>query len=69
MPDAYDVQVVDHGSVVTFQALTDVARSWMDEHVVSEPWQWLGSALAVDHRLAGQLIEGMYEAGLLITLS
>ena len=69
MSDAQvDVQVVNHGSVVTFQPLTDVARSWMDENVVSEPWQWLGPAFAVDHRLASQLIEGMHEAGLLIAL-
>ena len=39
------------------------ARDWIDENVASEPWQWLGGALCVDHRYAGDLIEAIADDG------
>ena len=51
-------------SVLTFTPLTAEAHDWIDEHVASEGWQWLGGKLCVEHRCAGQLIEGAANDGL-----
>lgn len=49
----------------TFAPLTPVARTWLDEHVHIEPWQWLGTAyFVVDHRFAQPLTDGAIAAGL-----
>jgi len=43
---------------------TAPARQWIDENVHTEPWQWLGQNLAVDHHFIEDLAYGMAEAGL-----
>jgi hypothetical protein len=53
-----DFHIADHGSIITIAPVSEAARDWIDENVASEPWQWLGGALCVDHRYAGNLIEG-----------
>lgn len=59
-----DIDINDQGSIVMFTPRTDAGREWMDENVESEPWQWMGPSLCVDHRPAQDLVEGMQEAGL-----
>jgi hypothetical protein len=59
-----DIRVLDDGTVVGFQPLTESARDWVAKHVAAEPWQWMGEILWVDHRLANMLATGMAEAGL-----
>lgn len=51
-------------SVLSFYPKTDAAREWFESHVEAESWQWFGGALCVDHRLAGQIIEGIAGDGL-----
>lgn len=63
-----DVQVENHGSVVRLHPLTEAGRAWFKANVHAEPWQWLGPALVVDHRFAGDLITGMDIDGLLVSL-
>ena len=46
------------------QPKTELARQWIDENVYSEPWQWLGDNLAIDHHFVENIVEGMREAGL-----
>ncbi len=46
------------------QPKTELARKWIDENVCSEPWQWLGNNLAVDHHFIENIVGGMREAGL-----
>ena len=59
-----DVHVRNAGSIVQFVLVTDEARAWVDENVATEGWQWLGNmTLNVDPRMAGQLAQGMQEAG------
>jgi hypothetical protein len=53
------IEIIDSGSVILFQPLDGRARDWLDDNVESLPWQWLGSALIVDHRLAGDIIEAI----------
>jgi len=59
-----DVTIGLEGTLVTFTPETDEARRFFREEVCSEGWQWLGPTLAVDHRLASDLVEAAEEAGL-----
>lgn len=43
---------------------TDAARDWIEENVSSEPWQWMGDTLVVDHHYIEDLELGMVDAGL-----
>lgn len=58
-----DVQVHNGGSVFQFEIKSAAARTWVDENVGSEGWQWMGNRLCVEHRFAGPLAEGLIEAG------
>jgi hypothetical protein len=59
-----DFRIEDHGSIVVVQPLTPQAGEWIEENVPTEPWQWLGGGLCVEHRYAEPLIEGIVEDGL-----
>ena len=64
-PPTPDFDVTFHGSVVSFALLTPAARTWINDNVQLEPWQWLGDAtFVVDHRFAQPLIDGIRGAGL-----
>jgi hypothetical protein len=41
-----DFQIADHGSIISIKPVSEAARTWVDDNVISEPWQWLGGALA-----------------------
>lgn len=58
-----DVQVENHGSLFLFRPLSDFAADWIEENVNGEA-QFFGGALVVEPRYAGELAEGMVEAGL-----
>ena len=62
-PSQADVEVIDHGTIVLFRPLTDACRAWIDDNVEEEA-MWFGGALAVEHRYAPYLIEGMVDNGL-----
>lgn len=55
-----DWYIIDEGSIVLFEPLTRTAREWLEDNV-DEPWQWLGNALAVDHRAAQDLYDAIVE--------
>ena len=59
-----DLQVENHGSIFLFRPLTDEGRVWLDENTETEGWQWLGGALAVEHRYAADLAYGAQADGL-----
>lgn len=59
-----DFTVHDEGSVVLINPLSPAAKDWLDEHAVTESWQWWAGMLAVEHRYAQALIEAMQEEGL-----
>ena len=63
-PVVVDVQVVNEGTIVLFRPLTDAARTWIDENVNSEDYQWFGGGLCVEHRYANDIVEGMKADGL-----
>ena len=62
IPDI-DVRIENHGSIFLFQVLTEVALNWFDENVESEPYMWTGNRLAVEHRYAENLTNGLREEG------
>lgn len=59
-----DIEVQNHGSIVSLTPLTDAGRDWIDENVASEDWQWMGGSLNIEPRYAGELLYGAQEAGL-----
>ena len=61
--DMSDFSISDQGSIFLIQPLNDAARHWLDENVVSEPWQWVQGALCVEAPLARDLIIEIEEAG------
>jgi hypothetical protein len=66
MTNEIDVRFENQGSIILLQSLTDAGKRWIDENVSSEPWQWLGGALAVDWRMAEELVALMQDDGLVI---
>ena len=67
-PTMTDFQIADHGSIISIKPVSEAARTWVDENVVSEPWQWLGGALCVDTRCARDLINELAAEGFEISL-
>jgi hypothetical protein len=67
-PTMSDFQIADHGSIISIKPVSEAVRTWVDENVVSEPWQWLGGALCVDIRCARDLIDEIAAEGFEISL-
>lgn len=59
-----DVVIQNEGTIWMFIPITKKAKRWIRDHVSSEPWQWLGRSLCVDHRYGPDLAGGMADAGL-----
>ena len=66
-PDMSDFQITDQGSIFLIRPLNEAARQWLDENVVSEPWQWVQGALCVEARFARALIVEIEQAGLTVS--
>jgi hypothetical protein len=63
-----DFQIADHGSIISIKPVSEAARTWVDENVASEPWQWLGDALCLDARCARDLLSAIAAEGFEISL-
>ncbi len=61
--DEVDVFIDNQGTIVAITPMTRAAREWLEDNCQTEPWQWLGVTLGVEHRYAGDIIEGLQEAG------
>jgi hypothetical protein len=59
-----DVVLLDQGSLIGFQPVSDAAQEWFADNVASEDWQWFGPVLWVDHRLALELAIAAEAVGL-----
>jgi hypothetical protein len=55
-------------SIISIKPVSEAARQWVDENVVSEPWQWFGGALWVDVRCARHLVDEIADQGFEISL-
>jgi len=60
-----DVEVQNHGGIFLFHLFTDAAREWCGEHIPNDA-QWFGGALAVEHRYAQDVAQGMLDDGLVV---
>ena len=58
-----DFQITDQGTIILVRPLNEAARQWLDENVVSEPWQWVDGALCGEPRFARGLIDEIAAAG------
>jgi hypothetical protein len=67
IPDMSDFSISDHGTIFLIRPLNEAACQWLDENVVSEPWQWVQGALCVEARFARDLIIEIEQAGFEIT--
>lgn len=61
-----DVRVENHGTIYLFRIQSSRAARWVKAQVQTEPWQWLGNGLSVDHRYARDLAAGMAADGLCV---
>ena len=64
-----DVRVQNEGTIFVFHLQTPKAREWVGVNVQAEDYQWFGAhggGLAVEHRYARDLAEGMKLAGLVV---
>lgn len=61
-----NVIIENHGTVVLFAPESDYEHKWLLLNTDSEPWQWQGRALVVDHRPAADLIEVLEHEGFII---
>ena len=66
-PTEPDVLTDSFGSIVGITPMTPAAREWLSENCQTESWQWLGATLNVDCRYAGDILDGMRDAGLTIS--
>ncbi len=57
------IATYDGGSLYVFSPQNKEALAWLKENADSQGWQWLGDSLAVDHRHAGTLVEGLANDG------
>jgi len=63
MPEA-DIEVINCGTIFQFVPLTPAGDAFLHNEVSSEPWQWLGGSLNVDHRYAEGLANAAVHEGL-----
>ena len=56
--DIVDFTVENHGSIFLLQPLTPAAQTWIDENI-PEDAQYLGSAVAVEHRYILDIVDGI----------
>lgn len=47
-----DIRIRDEGTVVVFTPVTQEGTDWLHEQLLTEPWQWQGDNLVLDHHLA-----------------
>ena len=63
-----DILIESHGSVTLLRALTRTGGLWLHENVSSEPWQWMGNAVAADPRMVQAVIDGAEADGLRVAV-
>jgi len=57
-------KIINEGSIILFEPLTDAARSWWTTNVNPEA-QTMGQAYVVEHRYAGDIVEGIKAASII----
>ena len=58
-----DFRIANHGTVWVFTAISGEAKTFVNDRLELEAWQYLGEGFAVDHRPARALAEGLANEG------
>lgn len=58
-----DFRVHHDGSVSVLVPVSSAAQVWVEECVQSEPWQWLGAGLVIEHRYIDLITGGARDEG------
>lgn len=61
-----DFRVHSHGSIWTFEPVTEAAKDFTATDLDVQGWQWLGPVFGVDHRLASDLVTALEEEGFVL---
>ena len=61
-----DFLVRPHGTIWTFEPLTERAKNFTETDLDVQGWQWLGPAFGVDHRPARHLVTALEAAGFIV---
>jgi len=61
-----DLRFEGDGSMVLIRPLTDAGLDWLGDNVESEPYQWMGNALACERRYAFDIYLGALNDGLAV---
>ena len=65
-PQKVDLELTRDGFIFTLRALSDEGQAWMDTHLQAESWQYLGTALCIDHHMVEDIVNGAKEEGLVV---
>jgi hypothetical protein len=63
---APDVLIASEGTVFTFWPLSAAAKSWFEENVQADAYQWFGNVLCVETRFAWGLAVGLKDTGFVL---
>ena len=63
---AVDVTVTFDGSMYAFDLRTPAVREWVEEYVWTNPWQWLGNGLCLDHHIGEWFIGQLASEGFIV---
>jgi hypothetical protein len=61
-----DLKVQNEGSVFLLQPYTKEGRDWINENFNHEEIMFYGTALVVEHRYIGDIVEGAIDEGLVV---
>lgn len=50
-------------TVYLIKPISEGCREWIDENIETEPWQWLGGGLAIEHRYLESTLAILAENG------
>lgn len=64
-----DFIVVTHGSIWTFEPITEAAKNFTETDLQVEGYQWLGKSFGVDSRQADALVTCLEEEGFNLEIS
>lgn len=63
-----DFIVVTHGSVWTFEPVTQIAKNFTGTDLDVQSWQWMGPAFGVEARIADELVSALEDEGFTLEL-
>lgn len=58
-----DFKVRNEGSIFLLQPITEAANDWVNDHIPKDA-QFLGTAVAVEHRYIANIVQGIINDGL-----